>query len=46
MDNNEIGIFVDWVVAGMDNSKDKFVLEEWLYSKVREWYTLALIIKE
>lgn len=36
---NEVGCFADWVIENMqDDEEDKFVIEEWLYGKVREWY--------
>lgn len=35
---NEVGQFVDWIVKNIPESKEKYVVEDWLYAKVREWY--------
>lgn len=38
MQDNEVGQFVDWVIGDIPESKDKYVIEGWLYTKVLEWY--------
>ena len=36
--DNEVGEFIDWVIDGLPENVNKYIIEEFLYTQVRIWY--------